>query len=99
MSKVGFHTVHFEGDTHIVVDGINSLEIDWSSKGLMLGDIMQALQGFHQWRMSFIRREGNKAAHVLAKLATTVEIDQLWINKAPDCIQDIILIEQYALSS
>jgi hypothetical protein len=65
----------------------------------MLGDITQALQGLYQWRMSFIRREGNQAAYVLSKLATTVEIDQSWINKALDCIQDIILIEQHALSS
>jgi ribonuclease HI len=97
--RMGFHTVHFEGDSQIVVEGINSLNIDWSSKGLMLGDIMEALQGIHCWQISFIHREGNKAAHMLAKLATMVESEKIWINNAPDCIRDIVLIEQHALSS
>jgi ribonuclease HI len=97
--RLGFHTVHFEGDSQIVVEGINSPTIDWSSKGLMLGDILEALQGIYCWRISFTHREGNKAAHVLAKLATMVEYEKIWINKALDCIRDIVLTEQHALSS
>jgi hypothetical protein len=91
--------VHVEGDTQVVINGILSPGVDWSSKGLMLGDIAETLKGFYQWRISYINREGNQAAHGLSKLATTEEIDYLWINKVPDCIQDIILIEQHALSS
>jgi ribonuclease HI len=72
--RLGFHTVHFEGDSQIVVEGINSPTIDWSSKELMLGDILEALQGIYYWRISFTHREGNKAAHVLAKLATMVSM-------------------------
>jgi ribonuclease HI len=96
--RLGFHTVLFESDSQIVVEGINCKNIDWSSKGLMLGDIQEALQGIHSWRLSFTHREGNKAAHLLAKLATMVESEKIWINKVPNCIRDIVLIEQHALS-
>ena len=49
--------------------------------------------------MSFIRREGNKAAHVLSKVAIADVVNKVWINEILDCIHDIILIEQHALSS
>jgi ribonuclease HI len=97
--QMGFLIVHVEGDTQVVVNGILSPGVDWSGKGLMLGDIAETLKGFYQWRISYISRDGNQAAHGLSKLATTKEIDYLWINKVPDCIHDIILMEQHALSS
>jgi hypothetical protein len=43
--------------------------------------------------MSFTRREGNKAAHALSKLATKAVVNKLWINETPNCINDVILIE------
>jgi hypothetical protein len=37
--RMGYNMVHFESDAQIVVDGIKSVETDWSSKGLMMEDI------------------------------------------------------------
>jgi hypothetical protein len=91
--KLGFLIVHVEGDTQVVVNGNLSPEVDWSGKGLMLGDIAETLKGFYQWRISYTHRDGNQAAHGLAILAKAEEIDYLWINKVPDCIHDIILME------
>lgn len=96
---LGFHSLHFEGDAQVVVEGVNSMERDWSRKGIMVEDIKHELKGFRQWRMSFVRREGNQATHALFKIATMAEVNQIWINKSPDCIQESILMEHHALSS
>ena len=37
--RLGFLIVHVEGDTQVVVNGILFPGVDWSSKGMMLGDI------------------------------------------------------------
>jgi ribonuclease HI len=96
--RLGYNMVLFESDAQLVVEGIKSMEINWSSRGLMLEDIKRALQDFSQWKMTFTHREGNKAAHALSKIATTAVANKLWINETPDCIHDIILMEQHALS-
>ena len=75
--RMGFNMVHFESDAQIVVDDNNSMETNWSSKGLMLKDIKRALQEFSQWKMSFTHREGNKAPHVLSKLAIMADTNKL----------------------
>ena len=43
---VGLHSVHFEGDAQLVMDGVNSLGKDWSRTGLMLEDIRNELRVF-----------------------------------------------------
>jgi ribonuclease HI len=90
--------IHFESDAQLVVEGIKSMETNWSSRGLMLEDIKRAVQEFSQWKMTFTRREGNKAAHALSKIAIKAVVNKLWINETLDCIHDIILMEQHALS-
>jgi hypothetical protein len=43
--------------------------------------------------MSFVRREGNKAAHYMAWLALNNSMDQLWLNEPPECISLIVAME------
>jgi hypothetical protein len=59
-----------------VVDGVSSLKGDWSRKELMVEDIKCELQVFPQWRMTFVRRDGNQAAHALSKVATKAIVSQ-----------------------
>ena len=46
---LGFQQVHFEGDTKIVVEGVNSSKDDWSGKGMLLEDIKLELRSIPQW--------------------------------------------------
>ena len=71
----GFMRVHFEGDTQKVVNVVNSMSEDWSNVGLLVVDIRQNLQVFQHWRMSYICREGNCAAHSLSKFAAINSVD------------------------
>ena len=94
----GFMRVHFKGDAPKVVNAVNSMSEDWSNVGLLVEDIRHNLQALQQWRMSYICKEGNCAAHSLSKFATINHVDLFWLFEPPDCIKDIIRMEQVAPS-
>jgi ribonuclease HI len=96
---LGFQRVHFEGDTKIVVNGVKSSEGDWSRKGMLLKDIKLELQSIPQWRMTFIHRDGNKAAHALSKIALKNNVNHKWLDTTPNCINNIVRMGYSALSS
>ncbi len=43
------------------------------------------------------QREGNNAAHVLAKLALNNYFDKIWLEKCPSSIQSIVLAKQVSV--
>lgn len=96
--ELGFMNVHFDSDAQVVINAVNSWEVDWSKEGLLVADIKRELEGIPQWRMRFVRREGNRTAHVLSKEATTSLIDKRWLSESPDCMKDLVLVELNALS-
>jgi hypothetical protein len=65
---------------------------------MLVEDIKTELSAIPQWRMTFIRRDGNKAAHVLAKMASRNNVTHQWLCTTPDCINNILRIEFSALS-
>ena len=58
-------------------------------------DIKDEVRTVPQWKLSFVRRDGNKVAHVLSKLAVQHDMDQEWVAP-PECIRDLLLLEQFA---
>jgi ribonuclease HI len=95
--EMGFLKIHFEGDAKVVIDAVLSEEDDWSRKGTVIEDIKEELRTVPQWKMTFTRREGNKAAHVLAQCAVQQDMDNDWVDP-PDCIRDVLLLEQFVLA-
>lgn len=65
--ELGLQNVHFQGDAKSVVDAVNCVEDDRSRMGHVMEDLKVEVQSILQWKMSFIKREGNNVAHVLAK--------------------------------
>jgi hypothetical protein len=61
--------VQFEGDAKGVIDSVNLGETDNSSMGHIIEDNKLELKGFQQWQLNFIRRNGNRVAHLLARSA------------------------------
>jgi hypothetical protein len=51
--SLGFRRAHFEGDTKLVVDGVNSSNGDGSRTGMLVEDITQELRSIPQWCMTF----------------------------------------------
>jgi ribonuclease HI len=95
--SLGLRQVIFEGDTKTVVDGVNLLQDDWSSTGMLLEDIRTELKTIPSWRMRFVRREENKAAHALAKAATKEFHNQQWMCATPEYISEIARMERTEL--
>jgi ribonuclease HI len=94
-----FSHVHLEGDSETIVDAINICKVDRSSLGLLMDDIRSELSCMPHWKMTFIRREGNNVAHVLAKEAISSPLDNCWLFEPPDCIKELVVTERTALAS
>jgi ribonuclease HI len=69
--EVGCLRVQFEGDAKGVIDAVNSPEVNNSWMGQAIQDIRVELQPLADWKFTFVKREGNIAAHNLAKYALT----------------------------
>ena len=90
---MGLSQVHFEGDAKLVVNSVNSSQVDNSWMGHVVEDIKVEVQAFHQWQISFVRREGNQVANLLAKYAVKHFENNLWLSMPLDCIRDALLLE------
>jgi ribonuclease HI len=96
--ELGLRQVCLEGDAKTIVDAVNSNEEDWSNIGHLVDDIRSEVRNLPQWTMNHVCRESNQAAHVMAKVAQTASMDGLWLLNTPDCILEILVSEQTALT-
>jgi ribonuclease HI len=97
--ELGLRKIHLEGDAKTVVDAVNSNEEDRSWVGHLFEDIKGELSSFDGWRMSFVRRDGNHVAHKLARFAVNHNATETWSGAAPDCIGELVALEQLALGT
>jgi ribonuclease HI len=67
--EVGYSRVILEGNSLAMVFALQQTTPCWSSVGQLIGDIRLGLQQFHSFSVNHVKREGNQAAHYLAKLA------------------------------
>jgi ribonuclease HI len=93
-----YELVQFEGDAKLVVDAVNSGEIDRGRIGHVVEDLRAEMTWSISWKMGYVQRGNNSAAHGLAKHAVKNVLDRIWVIP-PDCIRDIFLSEQFALSA
>jgi ribonuclease HI len=90
-----FTKVHFEGDAKNVTEAVKGAEIDESKLGHLVEDMRVKLQTFPQWKMSYVKRTGNQAAHCLSRFAIHQGAEVEWTG-TPHCIHDIIRLEHIA---
>ncbi|XP_059436227.1 uncharacterized protein LOC132169166 [Corylus avellana] len=96
--NLGMQNIYLEGDAKQVVEAINSQTSTWSRFGHLIDDTRGILRSFSSWRCNFVYRNANEAAHRLAKAAITDISDRIWRDTTPNCIRDIVLMEQSVLS-
>jgi hypothetical protein len=51
------------------------------------------------WQIQHTLREGNRAAHGLARAAVKLVMNKIWIEEIPEDIRDVVLLELCALST
>jgi hypothetical protein len=81
---MGFLRVHLEGDAKIVVDTVNSVNVDKSWLGHVIEDIKVELKS-------------QISGHNLAKYAVMNCISNDWRDTLPACIRNMLVLEQFAL--
>ena len=96
--ELGFRQVTFEGDAKGIIDAVLSDEVDRGSMGHMIANLKQKLGGFVNSLISHVKRENNCVAHILARGAAKLGLNNTWLIMPPACIADTLLLEQLALA-
>lgn len=66
-----FQSIILEGDAKEVVIALGRDDNGLGKYGSLIVDAREILAGFQSWAVSHVRREGNEAAHQLAKLVVS----------------------------
>jgi hypothetical protein len=83
--NMGFESIELEGDAREIILTLGSSAEADSIYGNTVFEARQMLGTFLSWRISHVRREGNMAAHLLAKFAISQQSQRVWLICAPMC--------------
>jgi ribonuclease HI len=90
---VGFYEIILEGDAKQVVDDVNSRSPKQDVSGLFVEGIKMEMQELRGVSIAHVNREANNVAHLLAKEASTLEMDGVWLEECPNFILNAVLRE------
>ncbi|XP_042964588.1 uncharacterized protein LOC122298800 [Carya illinoinensis] len=96
--EIGVSNLVVEGDALQVIWLLNGSSLNCSCGGLIVEDAKRELNNFANWSAVHTKREGNKAAHALARNALTLSEDLLELELTPICIQQIVTSEMSVMS-
>jgi ribonuclease HI len=91
--EVGFFEIILEWDAKQVVDDVNSRSPKYDGSGRFVEGIIMEMQGLQRVSISHVSREANNIAHLLAKEASTKEMDCVWLEECPTFILNAVLRE------
>jgi hypothetical protein len=97
--RLGLQSIMLEGDASVVIEALRREGEDLSRFGNVILETKELLKGFHFWEANLVRREGNNAAHLLARHATNQELNQVWVDSFPSCISGTICNELHLSNS
>ena len=80
---LNFNKVIFEGNSEIIIKAINKGDLVSSSFGHILKDINLLSKTFHKVSFCHTHRQGNRAAHGLARMACNFSAYQVWMEDVP----------------
>ncbi|KAK8639676.1 hypothetical protein V6N13_138048 [Hibiscus sabdariffa] len=82
LKDLGFDRAIVEGGSFIVISKICSPFTDRSVLSVPLGNILRRTNHFSLLKSMHVKREGNKAAHLLAHAGRTYSEPRIWIEEA-----------------
>ena len=86
--------VEVEGDSWAVISALKDKELCLESYGDIIMDIQLLAHSFQCVSYCHVRREGNNAAHVLARKALDLHSDFLvWLEEVPGFLEHVIQAE------
>ncbi|KAK8693769.1 hypothetical protein V6N13_071338 [Hibiscus sabdariffa] len=81
--ELDFRRVVFEGDSLAVIRRVSASSYDYSVISPIVNDIREAVKGLKSVVFNFVHREGNNAAHALAREGRGFRLPRFWIEEAP----------------
>jgi ribonuclease HI len=89
---VGLSEVEVEGDSLIICAALKDSEPSFASYGNIVEDTLVLARGLQRAFISHVKREGNKAAHLLARHAISLSCDCLiWLEDTPAFLESVII--------
>lgn len=83
--------MEFERDAQVVINVVKKDEDLWSWYGTLINEAKQKLKSWPLWSMLFTHREGNHAAHIMAKFVLSFYDECIWINEIPSVLSYIVI--------
>ena len=89
--ELGLREIILEGDSQIVMNAIASQDPGPIQIQQLVTGIKSWVPKFRAWKTSFTHREGNKAAHLMAKHAKQIFECTIWVEDIPPIIISQVL--------
>ncbi|KAL0010905.1 hypothetical protein SO802_006013 [Lithocarpus litseifolius] len=80
---VGFSELIIEGDSINVMRALSSPSLDLSICGNVVADIQWLIHGIRRVSFNWVRSDCKRAAHVLARYASNLNVEMYWMEDAP----------------
>ena len=89
--ELGLREVIIEGDAQGVIKALQNFKVcPWPMQKVVEG-FLQGLSCFKAWSASHVRKGGNEAAHLMAKMAKSLSTCKIWVEDIPPIIVDQVL--------
>jgi ribonuclease HI len=88
----GYSFVIFESDSKLVVDAITSKQVGVSEFCVVISRIQSLLRANNYFEVKYVKRQANKAAHVLARAAFSMSRRCIF-DSVPRCIESYLINE------
>ncbi|KAL5550571.1 hypothetical protein UlMin_000747 [Ulmus minor] len=96
---LGYSTVIFESDCLGVIKALESSTLHDSNLSYTFDSIYESCNDLHMYKFSYTPRIGNQVAHNLARLALSLENEQIWPSGIPERIIPFVSADIQQLSS
>ena len=85
--QMGFTRIILERDALSMITKIMKLEPSLSDVGNLVEAAKDLMKSFSWWKIQYVKRKANEAAHYLAKFALTIDEGLYWVE---DCLGFLI---------
>ena len=96
-SELGLHRAIIKGDSKVVVNALTCKEFRLAPYAHLINDVSLFSGLYSQLSYSHVKRDGNKVAHSLAKLALTSKSCLVWMEDVSPCTLPFVQADLAAL--
>lgn len=87
--RMGYKNIHLEGDALNVIVALKKKPRGLAHIHLIFDSCMDIMSSFDCILLSFVRRGGNTAAHMVARWETNLNNERICMSPFPDCLRTL----------